>query len=127
MKCYLILALLLLSIYIKSDTPCEQITPTVDSSDCENGITEKKYCCHLRENQEPYKSECKAMTQEERDQINRALFTSNCFFSKSGSPTQNPQSNSSPTQTTQSTSSPRSSSSSFYLEVGILNLIFLLL
>ena len=40
MKCYLILALLLLSIYIKSDTPCEQITP-VAPTDCENGISEK--------------------------------------------------------------------------------------
>ena len=119
MKCYLILVLLLLSIYIKSDNPpCEQITP-VNPTDCENVVSTKKYCCSLID-KNTKSHECKEKSQQEVDQINREEISYKCY--RTGADDSSPQT---PTSSKDSSRS-RASSSSFYLEVGVLISIFLL-
>ena len=121
MKCYLILVLLCLSIYIKSDYPsCEQITPT-EAEDCKKAVSQKKYCCSLIDiKKSTYNNECKEKSQEEVDQFNPNEIKFQCYETQSASSPQTPTSS-------KDSSRSRDSSSSFYLEVGVLILIFLLL
>ena len=120
MKCYFILVLLLLFIYIKSDNPsCEQITPEAPT-DCENAVSTKKYCCSLID-KNTHSHECKEKSQQEVDQINPEEISYKCY--RTGADDSSPQT---PTSSEDS-SRTRDSSSSFYLEVGVLILIFLLL
>ena len=120
MKCYLILVLLCLSIYIKSDYPsCEQITPT-EAEDCKKAVSQKKFCCSLIDlKKSTFNMECKEKSQEEVDQINKSEIKYQCYETQSASSPQTP--------TSPQDSTSRASSSSFYLEVGVLISIFLLL
>ena len=120
MKCYLILVLLCLSIYIKSDYPsCEQITPK-DAEDCKNAVSQKEYCCSLLDKKDFGNHVCMEKTMEEIEQINISEIKHQCYKTQSASSPQTPTSS-------KDSSRSRASSSSFYLEVGVLISIFLLL
>ena len=121
MKCYLILVLLFLSVYIKSDYPsCEQITPE-EAEDCKKAVSQKKFCCSLIDlKKSTFNMECKEKSQEEVDQINEKEIKYQCYKTQSASSPQTPTSS-------KDSSTSRASSSSFYLEVGVLISIFLLL
>ena len=123
MKFYLVLTLLYLSIYIVSNSECEETNPAYLIEEWDVKKNNNGYCCLYRDyDASVYK--CMDISKDDYNRINAEFqgtqMSVECAKINGDSSSQSATAPSSPAST-------RSSSSSFYLEVGILTLIFLLL